>query len=433
MNRNRSVVLALVLAFCAFTPAAPQKNEITLGVSDVGSRRISLAVPDFRAESSTETSRAAQEMTQTLRNDLAFSGFFSLIPDKYYDYVSSNSQKGVLYKDWLGIGAESLVLGKVASDAENLVVEGRLYDNRQEQLVMGKRYRAEPEMGRSIAHRFGNEIVRQFMGKPGIFLSRITFVSQVKKGKEIFVMDYDGARIKKLTGNGSLNLNPAWSPDGKEIAFLSYRSGKPELVILSSKGELRRAFPQSGELNLAPDWSPDGRRIAFTGSRDGNAEIFLLNVASGSLTRITNNPALDTSPSWSPTGRELAFVSDRSGSPQVYLMDAEGANVRRLTFEGSWNDLPAWSPNPKGDKIAYCSRMEGHFDILVRDLATQKTAQLTRNSGNNEDPRWSPDGRHLVFSSDRAGNYDIYEMDMDGGNQRRITQGGNNFNPDWSQ
>jgi len=431
LNRKRSVVLALVLAFCAFTPAAPQKNEITLGVSDVGSRRISLAVPDFRAESSTETSRAAQEMTQTLRNDLAFSGFFSLIPDKYYDYVSSNSEKGVLYKDWLGIGAESLVLGKVGSEAGNVVVEGRLYDNRQEQLVMGKRYRAEPEMGRNIAHRLGNEIVRQFTGKPGIFLSRIAFVSQVGKGKEIFVMDYDGARIRKLTGNGSLNLNPAWSPDGKEIAFLSYRSGKPELVILSSKGELRRAFPQRGELNLAPDWSPDGRRIAFTGSRDGNAEIFLLNVADGSLSRITNNPALDTSPSWSPTGREIAFVSDRSGSPQVYLMDAEGANVRRLTFEGSWNDLPAWSP--KGDKIAYCSRMEGHFDIFVRDLATQKTAQLTRSSGNNEDPRWSSDGRHLVFSSDRGGNYDVYEMDMDGGDQRRITQGGNSFNPDWSQ
>jgi TolB protein len=111
-------------------------------------------------------------------------------------------------------------------------------------------------------------------------------------------------------------------------------------------------------------------------------------------------------------------------------MAAEGANVRRLTFEGTWNDLPAWSP--KGDKIAYCSRIGGHFDIFVRDLSTQKTAQLTRNSGNNEDPRWSADGRHLVFASDRAGNYDIYEMALDGSSPRRITQGGNSFNPDWS-
>jgi TolB protein len=430
--RPALLAAAALLALGLIPGAAyPQKDEVTLGISETGARRISLAVPDFRPESTQQTKDMAREMTRVLRDDLAFCGFFELVNPKHYDYVTGYSEKRVLHKDWLGIDAESVLLGKVASEADRIVVDGRLYDNRQEQMVMGRRYRGEAETTRMIAHRLANEVVRAFTGQTGIFHTRIAFVSQVGRGKEIFVMDYDGERIKKLTGNGSLNLNPAWSPDGDEIAFLSYRSGKPELLILSSKGELRRAFPQQGELNLAPDWSPDGRRIAFAGSRDGNAEIFVINVSDGRLTRLTNNPALDTSPTWSPNGREIAFVSDRSGSPQVYLMDAEGTNLRRLTYEGSWNDLPAWSP--RGDRIAFVSRVEGHFDIFVRDLATRETVRLTQNAGNNEDPRWSPDGRHLVFASDRAGNYDIYQMGADGSGQRRVTKGGRSFNPDWSR
>ncbi|MCI0566741.1 MAG: Tol-Pal system beta propeller repeat protein TolB [Acidobacteria bacterium] len=432
MKRYLRIAAILLAGLCAGRPAHPQSSDITLGISETAARRIPLALPDFAPASSSQTRKAAEDITKTLRDDLSFSGYFNVVKPALYSDIAGYSEKKVLYKQWLDIGAESVVLGKVLEEPGKIAVEGRLYDNRQQQLVMGRRYRGEPETARSIAHRLGDEIVKQFTGQPGFFQTRIAFVSQVGRGKEIFVMDYDGERIKRLTNNGSLNLNPSWSPDGKEIAFLSYRSGRPELVILSSGGELRKAFPQQkGQLNLAPEWSPDGKRIAFSGSRDGNAEIFVLRVSDGQLTRLTTNPALDTSPSWSPTAREIAFVSDRSGSPQIYIMDAEGTNVRRLTYEGNWNDLPAWSP--KGDKIAYCSRLEGHFDLFVRDLATQKSSRLTQGPANSEDPRWAPDGHHLVFASDRSGNYDIYEMISDGTGVRRITQGGRSFNPDWSR
>jgi TolB protein len=425
------LALAILLALSA-SPLESQSDDIRLKISDSAVRQIPLALPDFQAASSSATVKAAEVITKTLRDDLAFSGFFSVVKPSLYSEVSGYSEKRVLYKDWLGIGAESVVLGKVSEEPGKIAVEGRVFDNRQEQLMMGRRYRGEADAARNIAHKLGNEIVKQFTGQTGIFQTRIAFVSQVGKAKEIFVMDYDGEQIKKLTSNGSLNLNPAWSPDGSKIAFLTYRSGRPEMVILSSTGELKKAYPQPrGELNLSPDWSPDGTRLAFSGSREGNAEIFVLRVSDGQVTRLTNSPALDTSPSWSPTGREIAFVSDRSGSPQVYLMGSEGTNVRRMTHEGSWNDLPAWSP--KGDRIAYCSRLEGRFDIFVRELATQKTTRLTYGPSNNEDPRWSPDGHHLVFSSDRSGNYDIYQMLADGSDVRRVTKGGRSFNPDWSR
>jgi TolB protein len=432
LKRYLRVAAILLVGLCAERPAHTQSSDITLGISETAARRIPLALPEFVPASLPQTRKAALEITKTLRDDLSFAGYFNIVKPALYSDLGGYSEKKVLYRQWLDIGAESVVLGKVLEEPGKIAVEGRLYDNRQQQLVMGRRYRGEPEAARSIAHRLGDEIVKQFTGQPGFFQSRIAFVSQVGRGKEIFVMDYDGERIKRLTNNGSLNLNPSWSPDGKEIAFLSYRSGRPELVILSSSGDLRKAFPQQkGELNLAPEWSPDGKRIAFAGSRDGNSEIFVLRVADGQLTRLTTNPALDTSPSWSPTAREIAFVSDRSGTPQIYIMDAEGTNVRRLTYEGAWNDLPAWSP--KGDKIAYCSRLEGHFDLFVRDLATQKSSRLTQGPSNNEDPRWAPDGHHLVFASDRSGNYDIYEMISDGTGVRRVTQGGRSFNPDWSR
>jgi len=432
LRRSPHLLAALCLTLFLTSAVRSEPDDITVRISGSATKQIQLAVPDFQAASSAGTQRAADTITQTLRDDLAFSGYFDVVKPTLYADVSGYSEKRVLYKDWLGIGAESVVLGKVLEEPGKIAVEGRLYDNRQEQLLMGRRYRGEPDAARNIAHRLGNEIVKQFTGQLGVFQTRIAFVSQVGRGKEIFVMDYDGERIKRLTSNGSLNLNPAWSPDGKEIAFLSYRSGRPELLILSSNGELRKAFPQQkGELNLAPDWSPDGTRIAFSGSREGNAEIFVLKVADGQLTRLTNNPALDTSPSWSPTGKEIAFVSDRSGTPQVYLMDSEGTNVRRLTHEGPWNDIPAWSP--KGDRIAFCSRREGHFDIYLWELATQKVTRITYGPSNNEDPRWSPDGRHLVFSSDRSGNFDIYEMLADGSSPRRVTKGGKSFNPDWSR
>jgi hypothetical protein len=264
LNRHPLVAAILLAGLFAGQPATPQSSDVTLGISETAARRISLALPDFAPASSSETRKAAGEITKTLRDDLAFSGYFDVVKPGLYSDIIGYSEKKVLYKDWLDIGAESVVLGKVLEEPGKISVEGRLYDNKQQQLVMGRRYRGEPDAARNIAHRLGNEIFKQFTGQPGYFLTRIAFVSQVGRGKEIFVMDYDGERIKRLTNNGSLNLNPSWSPDGKEIAFLSYRTGRPELVILSSGGELRKAFPQQkGQLNLAPEWSPDGKRIAF--------------------------------------------------------------------------------------------------------------------------------------------------------------------------
>jgi TolB protein len=415
------------------TPSAAGQPPSDLNIQIVGAARpkIPIAVPAFETEGlGAELLSAARTLHDVVRDDLDFSGYFQIVPEEYYKLVRSTGDRRINYKDWLGVGADALLVGKAAFDQGGVVFDGLVYDTHEQRMVLGKRYRGGQDMVRAVAHRLSDEIVRQYTGQPGLAQTKIAFVSQTGKAKEIDVMDYDGARVKRITANGSINLSPSWSPDGNQIAFVSYRSGSPELMVLTSDGALRAAFPQSGELNSAPAWSPDGRLLAFASSRDGNTEIYTLRVADGSLTRLTRNDAIDTSPAWSPNGRELAFTSDRSGSPQIYIMDAEGANVRRLTFESGYCDAASWSP--LGDRVLYTGRVPGGFDIYVKNLSSGAVNRLTENSNINEWPRWSPDGRHIVFASNRTGGFDIYTMDADGSRVRRLTHGGNNYSPSWS-
>ncbi|HEU4403444.1 MAG TPA: Tol-Pal system beta propeller repeat protein TolB [Candidatus Polarisedimenticolia bacterium] len=420
----------------AGTPASPAApSEPIIRIVGTARPRIPIAIPEFPPPGGdAHLTEIARTIHDVLRDDLDFSGYFALVPEEYYKLVHDAGDRRVAYKEWLGVGAESLLLGKVSLEPPIVVFEGKLYDTTSQKMTLGKRYRGEEDLTRLLAHRLSDEIVSQ-SNQQGIAQSRIAYVSQIGKAKEIFIMDYDGARAKRITANGTINLSPAWSPDGREIAFVSYRGGGPELMLMNSAGELRRAFPQGEELNSAPAWSPDGRLLAFSSSRDGNAEIYTLRVADGTLTRLTRNDAIDTSPSWAPSGREIAFTSDRTGTPQIYLMDAEGANVRRLTFDVSYCDAASWSP--LGDRIAFTARQPGGFDIYVKNLGTGELRQLTRDTNINEWPRWSPDGRHLVFASNRSGNFDVYTMDADGiadgARVHRLTHGGNSYSPSWSR
>jgi TolB protein len=417
----------------AAPPATGGPQVPTIRIEGVGRPKIPIAIPAFAAAGG---DGRARELAVTLRDivsaDLEFSGYFQIIPEEYHALVRGGDGRRIPFKEWVGVGADSLVLGETGLDGGSMLLTGRVFDTGDQKTVVHKRYRADMEQQRLAAHKLSNEIIMQYTGQPGLALSRIAYVGNVGKAREIFVMDYDGARVKRVTGNGSINLSPAWSPDGREIAFVSYRSGHPELMIVNSDGELRRAFPQQGgELNSAPSWSPDGRLLAFSSSRDGNAEIYTLRVADGSLTRLTQNEAIDTSPTWSPGGREIAFTSDRSGTPQIYIMDAVGANVRRLSYEVAYCDAASWSP--LGDRIAFAARVPGGFDIFVKELESGRLLKLTENANINEWPRWSPDGRHLVFASNRTGGFDVYVMDADGGRVRRLTRGGNSFSPSWSR
>src|SRR3989449_1012294 len=231
-------------------------------------------------------------------------------------------------------------------------------------------------------------------------------------------------------------LAPAWSPDRRRLAFVTYRKGDdPQIEELDLVTGARRTLVALPGLNITPEWSPNGEELAFATTRDGNSEIYKVDKSGRRFERLTDHWAADLAPTWSPTGRELAFTSDRGGTPQIYLMSADGTNVRALTYpdrHGSYNSSAVWSP--KGNWLAYVCRDERRIlKICLISPDGQQWRQLTTGSSNDESPSWSVDGRHVVFSSTRNGRRDIYMINADGTGLERLTTGGRfNDHPAWS-
>lgn len=432
--RNPSPSLAAALAFALLAAASsralaqePPAEDVTGVVQGTGFTKIRIALPDPQSDAA--SSATAREIGSVLRDDLTFSGFFDVLEPVLYPLTETSPEK-TLSDKWASIGAAAVTLSRLGTPGGRVDLRVRLLDTKSGTVLFDRRYGGTLEIARRVAHQISDDIVEQFTGRPGVSLTRIAFVSKHGEGKEIYVMDYDGARVRRITTSGTINLTPTWSPSADRMAFLSWRTGQPAVHLIDAEGRVSRVPTVAATMSSSPDWSPDGTKIVYTAVADDNAEIFLLDLTTGRNTRLTRMPSIETSPAFSPNGREIAFTSDRSGGPQIYIMDAEGLNVRRITTEGTYNDSAAWSP--RGDRIAYASRVEGRFQIVVLELATGTMRQLT-HQGNNENPRWSPDGRHIVFASNRTGRYDIWTMAADGSDPRRLTQGGDSFTPDWSR
>lgn len=427
MTSSRGIAGLLFVAL-GLAPAAAQ-DGITGVVEGSGITPIKIAIPD--AVTTGGNSAVTRELVDTIRQDLEFSPYFDVVDPSLYQLVPASPDGTVRHQDWLSIGADAVVQMRVPFQEDRIDLEARLNDNQSATELFGRRYGGKIDLLRRVAHQLSDDLVEHYWGRPGIAMTRIAFVSEYQGEKEIYLMDYDGRRIRRLTTSRTINLSPVWSPDADELAFASWRGRQPGVYVMSSEGKLGVLKTIGGELSGSPDWSPDGRRLAYTSDIDGNSEIYLLDRDTSRNRRLTHNRAIDTAPAFSPNGREIAFTSDRSGSPQIYLMDAEGLNVRRISWEESYNDSAAWAP--RGGSLAYVSRIEGKFHIVILDLASGRLRRLTRGHYNNENPRWSPDGRHLVFSSDRVGSYDVYTMRADGSDVRRLTRGGDSITPDWSR
>jgi len=415
-----------ILAFMALL-LLPQQ-EIVLTIRE-GVPAISLALPPFvHDQSSPRAKQAAESIHQVLSADLRFSRVFQLVPREHMNYIRPLNPKEIFFKDWESIQARILLTGEITQSQDRIIFEVRVYDVKSERMILGRRYQAEPDVFRLVAHRVADEMMRLYGEKP-FFTTKIVFVSNRDENDELYMMDYDGANQTRLTFNKWRDYMPAWSPDQRTIVFTSYRAGNPDLYLL---------YPYEGKLvpvstkgtNFAGAFCPDGKKLIFCSTRDGNSEIYVASADGTNIQRITFNSAIDTAPSWSPTGREIAFTSDRTGTPQIYLMDAEGGNVRKVSFGGDYLDSPAWSPD--GERIAFVSRVNNFFDIYILNLRTNQISKLTESNARNESPSWSPDGRHLIFASNMSGSIQIYSIDYDGTNLRCLTSQGENKLPNWT-
>ncbi len=371
----------------------------------------------------------AKRITQVIKDDLSYSLYFhvaginsSVLATLGNDLHNMNG--------WQQLGVQYLLEGSAQTDGENLTAEIKLSDVSGRSVIKTSKWEMEAEAYRTLAHIISDETVLTLTGQKGIFLTKIAYVRWEAGNKEIYVCDYDGHNPRPVTDDRSINVSPAWSPDGSKLVYTSYKKGNPDLWVSEVSTNQSNLFASYKGLNVNPAWSPDGKYVAATLSKDGNSEIYLLTAEGQIVRRLTNTRAIDCSPTWSPDGKQIAFTSDRPGYPQIYVMDTQGNNLRRLTYTGKISDSPCWSP--QGDKIAFALREKRKLDICTIDVTGENLTRLTRE-GSNENPDWSPDGLHIVFCSNRTGKYEIYTMHWDGSSETKITTGETvSYNPSWS-
>ncbi|QQL44253.1 PD40 domain-containing protein [Sulfuriroseicoccus oceanibius] len=274
----------------------------------------------------------------------------------------------------------------------------------------------------TAAHQLSGDVIYEITGTRGLPGSKIVFSGSAGRGREIFICDWDGKNLKQLTSDGSLAVSPAISPDGRKVAFTSYRSGYPDVWVLDLPTARRQRAYNSPGTNTGAAFSPDGRRIALTMSFSGNPELYVGPATGGRARQLTKTIEVESSPSWSPDGRQVAYVTSRGAGPRIAIVSAGGGRPKILNTGHGYNTEPSWSPD--GKQIAFNVRGSGGMQIAVYEISTGRT----RIVGSGEAPHWGPDSQHVVAT--KGG--DLVLINTADGSTRTIVKGRRAKEPSWT-
>jgi len=452
-SRLQSAIFPLfvLISALAFTVPAGGQDQISGGINS-GVSVIRIAVADFKPlAADAQTSALKQTFDATFYADLANAGIFDIVSKSLLPPASPGAPSEVKLQSYSDAPANAAFVsfGSIAVVGSKLIVNGFLFDakNTQYPQVLAKQYSEDPseQSARTIAHRFADEIIlRLGGGTPGIAESTIYFVKLSGGGnKEIWAMDYDGANQRQITHLGTISISPRISPDNSRLAFESLGKNGFQIKIYSMILGRLINFPEVGDYNITPAWSPDGREIAFSSSRTGDPEIWISDAGGNLARRITNFRGPDVAPTYNPkTGAQIAWISGRTGLPQLYIMNSDGSGPQRLTDMG-YATSPSWSPDGQFITFAwdrkYGPGAPGGQDIYVIQTTPNAKGeypiiQLTYDGGRCDFPSWSPDGKHIVYANSADGRADhmrIWTMLADGRQRRPLTGPGADM-PNWS-
>ena len=434
MNSRLILTTAFLFLFVLAAGQQTARAKLYIDIDEPGFRQFPIAVCDFQITAGPITPGTIEstKLAEDVKFYLGLTGLFELLDkSSFLDGVEPGLPEVIRFADWSLIGADFLLRGDLAMEGGRLTAEARLYDIARGRVILRRKYVEGAGGTRETARSIVSDILLTLTGDEGDFTTKIALVVKNKDASDIFSINYDATDLKPITSHQSIVIAPRWSPDGRLLAFTSYKNGRPVVYLrnlLTDKEREVAAFPG---LNMCGSFSPDSKKLLLTLSKDGNEEIYSLNVETMKLTRLTNNYAIDVSPAWSPDGNKIVFVSNRSGTPQIFIMDANGQNVNRVTFKGNYNTSPSWSP--RGDKIAYEGLIDRKYQIFTVDTEGNNPVQLTFDEANNEYPSWSPSGLQIVFSSRRGQKTRICIMNANGQNMRVLLDDKNGqAMPSWS-
>ncbi|NNF51436.1 MAG: Tol-Pal system beta propeller repeat protein TolB [Gammaproteobacteria bacterium] len=423
----RRSVVAIFLCFVVQVAWGDLKIEITEGISGA----VPVAIVPFGTGGGTEPS---EDVAAVIAADLARSGRFAPI-DRNDMIQMPTSGQGIRFGDWRILETEAILVGKVLREASGYVIQFQLYDvYRGAQLLSYRISSAENDLRRA-AHQVSDMVYEALTGERGAFATRIAYVSATGKGEQqrfrVVVADADGENPIVIANSRDPLMSPAWSPDGRQLAYVSFENERSEIYIQTlATGERQLAGSWPG-VNGAPAFSPDGRRLALTLSRGtGNLDIFVLNLVSGRLTQVTWHAAIDTEPEWAPDGRRLYFTSDRGGGPQVYEIELGSDKAARRTFEGNYNARPRISRD--GKSLATVFEDRGNYRVALLELDSGNLQVLT-NGQLDESPSFAPNGSMIIYASEAGGRGILAAVSADGRYRQRLTATeGDIREPAWS-
>ena len=412
-------VLAIGLALLG---AVPVQAQFRVDVAGIGLNQLPIAVSTFRGEDA-----APQKIAAIVQADLERSGQFRAV-DAAGVALDELTRPDVAL--WRQKGADSLVSGSVARLADGRYdVRFRLWDVVRGQDLGGQSYAVTQGDLRLAAHRIADFVYEKLTGEKGAFSTRIAYVTKAGPRYQLWVADADGENAQSALASPEPIISPAWSPNGAQLAYVSFESRKPVVYSHDVATGKRRLIANFKGSNSAPAWSPDGRTLAVTLSRDGGSQLFAIDAAGGEPRRLAQSSSIDTEPVYSPDGKLIFFVSDRGGAPQIYKMPASGGSAERVTFTGSYNISPAVSPD--GRWLAYISRVNGAFKLHLMELAGGGVTVLT-DSAADESPSFAPNSRLIVYATQQQGREVLMTTTLDGKIKARLSgQGGNIREPDW--
>lgn len=426
-----TMLFTLVAILYSGISVAQLRIEIRRGVE----RPVPMAIVPFSWEAPPGTPLPV-DVSGVITADLAGSGRFDPIPER--DMVSRPTlPEQVDIQDWRLLQVDVLVIGRVIQDGpDRYTVVFQLYDILRGEQLVGYRLTTSGADLRLTAHRVSDMIYEELTGIPGVFSTQVAYISEQRDNGQrrfrLIVADADGANAQIVADSPDPLMSPAWSPDGRRLAYVSFEGDQSGVYIQTLRSGVRERVSSRAGINGAPAFSPDGRLLALTLSRDaGNLDIFTLDLSTQVLIRLTNNPAIDTEPAWAMDGQSVYFTSDRSGGPQIYRVDVRpGTQAERVTFEGSYNARARLSPD--GRQLAVVHRDRGNDRIAVVDPRTGLT-QVLSNGTFDESPSFAPNGAVIIYATRDNGRGVLSSVSTDGRIQQRIAAvAGDVREPVWS-